>query len=117
MVWGYFRGGNREAFCTFGVKLVNARVYLKLLEYSTYTILPVVQCVDNIGDVAFQQDNAPVHTASVVTKWLEQHKIQADEHFSYSPDLNLIEHAWEASSNSFTKSIQTSLIPPVAPML
>ena len=74
MVWGCFLGKNRGAFCPFVVKSVNARVYLKLLEY---LVLPVVQRVnDTIGDAVFQQDNAPVHTASVVTEWFEQYKFR-----------------------------------------
>ena len=48
---------------------------------------------DTIGDSVLQQDNAPVHTASVVTEWLEQHSIQVDEQPPYSPGLNPIEHA------------------------
>ena len=47
-----------------------------------------VQCVnDTIGDAVSQQDNAPVHIASVVTEWFEQQNIQVDEHPPYSPDL------------------------------
>ena len=45
------------------MKSVNARVYLKLLEY---LVLPVMQRInDTIGDTVFQQGNALVHTASV----------------------------------------------------
>ena len=47
-----------------------------------------------IGDAVFQQDNAPVHTASVVTEWFEQYNIQVDEHPPYSLGLNPIEHVW-----------------------
>ena len=46
---------------------------------------------NTIGDAVFQQDHAPVHTASV-TEWFEQHNIQIDKHPPYSPDLNPIEH-------------------------
>ena len=54
---------------------------------------PVVQRInDTTGDAVFQQDNAPVHTASVFTEWFEQHNIQVDEHPSYSQDLNPIKH-------------------------
>ena len=35
----------------------------------------------------FHWDNAPVHTAAVVQKWLSEHKIQMLEHPPYSPDL------------------------------
>ena len=92
MVWGCFLGENRRTFCPFVVKSANARVYLKLLEY---LVLPVMQRInDTIGDAVFQQDNAPVHTASVVTEWFERYNIQVNEHPPYSPDLNPIEHVW-----------------------
>jgi transposase len=92
MVWGCFWGKNRGTFCPLIVKSVNAHVYVKVLEY---LVLPVVQRIQNtIGDPVFQQDNAPVHTAGIVTEWLEQHNIQVDAHPPYSPDLNPIEHVW-----------------------
>ena len=49
---------------------------------------------DTIGDAVFQQDNAAVHTALVVTEWFERYNIQVDERPPYSPDLNPIEHVW-----------------------
>ena len=90
IVWDCFWGKNCGTFCTFVVQSVNARVGLKWLEY---LVLPVVQRInDTIGDAVIQQDNASVHTASVVTEWFEQHNIQVDEHPPYSPGLNPIEH-------------------------
>ena len=57
-------------------------------QVAEYLALPVVQRInDTIGNAVFQQDNAPVHTESVVTEWFEQHNIQVDEHPPYSPDL------------------------------
>ena len=76
------------------MKSVNTRVYLKLLEY--LVLLAVQRVNDTTDDAVFQQDNAPVHTASVVTEWSEQQNIQVDEHPPYSPDLNPIEHVWVA---------------------
>ena len=70
MVWGCFWGKNRGAFCPFVVKSVNARVHLKLLEYPALLVMQRIN--DTIGDAVFQQDNAPVHTASVVTECFEQ---------------------------------------------
>ena len=88
---GLFWGEKSWDFLSL-VKSVNARVYLKWLEY---LVLPAVQRInDTISDAVFQQDNAPVHTASVVTEWFEQHNIQVDEHPLYLPGLNPIEHAW-----------------------
>ena len=52
MVWGYFWGENLGTFGLFVVNLVNARVYLKLLQYF---VLPVVQRInDTISDAVFQ---------------------------------------------------------------
>ena len=87
---GQFLGGKSRDFLSLVVKSVGARVYLQLLEY---LVLPVMQRInDTIGDAVFQQDNAPVHTTSVVTEWFERYNIQVDERPPYSPDLNPIEH-------------------------
>ena len=92
---------------------MNARVYLKLLEY---LVLPVVQCInDTIGDAVFQQDNAPGHTASVVTEWFERYNIQVDEHPPYSSDLNPIEHFWvfpkQQLHRQYSEIADTSVVP------
>ena len=90
MIWGCFGGGDHGTVYPTVVKSVNARVYLKLLEY---LVFPVAQSTNGtIDDAVFQQYNAPVHTASVTTEWLEQHNIQVDEHPPYSPGLNPIKH-------------------------
>ena len=71
---------------------MNAKAYLKLLEHLVHPV--VLRINDTIDDAAFQQGNSPVHTASVVTEWFEQHNIQVDKHPPYSPDLNPIEQVW-----------------------
>ena len=67
-------------------------VYLRLLEYLVLLVMQRIN--DTIGDAVFQQDNSPVHTASVVTEWFEQYNIQVDKYPPYSLDLNPIEHVW-----------------------
>ena len=43
----------------------------------------------------FMQDNAPIHTARIVTQWFDDHAIEVVPNWPpFSPDLNPIEHAW-----------------------
>ena len=51
------------------MKSVNAKAYLKLLEYLVHPV--VLRINDTVDDAAFQQGNSPVYTASVVTEWFE----------------------------------------------
>jgi hypothetical protein len=42
----------------------------------------------------FQQDNAPIHIASVTKEWFESHGIYMEDWPPHSPDLNPIEPIW-----------------------
>jgi len=44
--------------------------------------------------LTFMQDNAPIHKAKKVIKWLEDQGIPVMDWPPYSPDLNQIEHCW-----------------------
>lgn len=42
----------------------------------------------------FQQDNAPIHTARIVKKWISDQNVNLMDWPPYSPDLNIIENLW-----------------------
>ena len=98
MVWGCFWGKQKGTFVPFIVKSVNAKIYLRILET---LVLPVIEHINstiagpNSGlEARFQQDNAPVHKAKVISHFFQNNKIPVDNHPPYSPDLNPIEHVW-----------------------
>jgi hypothetical protein len=63
----------------------SAASYLKILEENIFAIYS--------PELTLMQDNAPIHTAQIVKKWLEDNSISTMDWPPYSPDLNLIEHA------------------------
>jgi len=107
MVWGCFVGEIKGPliFCDEikeEKEKISANIYLKILE--SY-FLPFKHTAHELvgGGVMFQQDNAPIHTARIVTKWFETNNIKIIDWPAASPDLNPIENIWKLLKNNVQK--------------
>ncbi|GBL84774.1 Transposable element Tcb2 transposase [Araneus ventricosus] len=71
-----------------------------------------IVCSDGFGQ--FQQDNSSPHTSRVATEWPQEHSSDL-RHFHWppkSPNMNIIEHIWDAMQYA----VQKRSPPPCTPM-
>lgn len=89
MVWGAisYYGAFELQFVS---SKMNATCYRELLQKA----LPHFFNIFGPLPWTFQHDNAPIHTARVVKKWIKDQNVTLMEWPPYSPDLNIIENVW-----------------------
>ena len=90
MAWVSFSGHCGPGPMTMLSGKVNAKQYIEnVLEVS---LLPYVHNLPL--NWTLQQDNAPIHTANIVKRWLHTQDWSILDHPPQSPDLNPIENLW-----------------------
>ena len=67
-------------------KEITSVVYLKILEEQISTLWE--------SDLIYMQDEASIHTAHIIKRWLADNEIEMMNWSFYFSDLNLIKHVW-----------------------
>ena len=93
MIWTCFEDDDQKSDLVFmsddsdaKQKKIISAVYLKILKKQMPTLWE--------SDLIYMQDEASIHTAHIIKKWLADNEIEVMNWSFYSSDLNLIKHIW-----------------------
>lgn len=93
MIWGCLTWNRTGRLCWVKERM-DARQYCKILEEGL--LGTIADKKTGMGAIIFQQDGDPKHCSKLATTWFEDHAIKVLPWAPSSPDINLIEHAWDA---------------------
>ena len=75
------------------------------VHYRDQVLMPHVSPLVNTHNLTFQHDNARPHVARVCRDFLNQYNVQVLDWPPYIPDLNPIEHLWDALDRRIRKRV------------
>jgi len=95
MLWGCFAGCLKGPLVPiYGHQ--TAETYIQLLQEHLIPFIMGILPKNGIFDAIFQQDNAPIHKAHITMEFLHQQGFVVMDFPPNSPDMNPIEHLWNA---------------------